>query len=435
MISIYVPQVNNRIRYTFDVIFKSILQSEYTLTSDEKGFKKETGVKISYANQPVGTELFFFATPLLFEKKVKEQSIEVFESKEGKAFFKTNDKSALPYDPFATSFYLITRYEEYLPHYKDQLGRFPAAESLAIKNDFLQTPLIDIWSLKIKELIISTYPRSKGLFKDRAYSFCPTYDIDSAYAYSSKGIVRNIGGYAKALLDGNVTEISERTKVLLHSQKDPFDSYEYLLNLQNKYQLKPIYFFLVGDYGEYDKNISYRDPQFQELIKSTADYAEIGIHPSYASNSDFTVLTKEIKRLSEILKREPKKSRQHFLKLEIPKTYQNLLHSDVLEDFSMGYASNIGFRASTATPFYFYNLDLEMPTSLKVNPFSIMDATFQFYLKVSPEEALELTKPIIETVKSVNATFSTLFHNNTLGDTSAGKRWRWLYEEIIKLAL
>ena len=73
-------------------------------------------------------------------------------------FFKTGPKSAIPYDIFAASFYLITRYEEYLPHVKDIHGRYTAEQSLAFKYRFLEKPVVDIWAYKLLEALKEKFP-------------------------------------------------------------------------------------------------------------------------------------------------------------------------------------------------------------------------------------------------------------------------------------
>ena len=40
---------------------------------------------------------------------------------------------------------MLSRYEEYLPHIKDEYGRFEAKESLAFKYGFLEIPIVDKW--------------------------------------------------------------------------------------------------------------------------------------------------------------------------------------------------------------------------------------------------------------------------------------------------
>ena len=247
--------------------------------------------------------------------------------------------------------------------------------------------------------------------------------------------MRHVGAFSLALFTLNFKKIIERLRVLTGLESDPYNTYEWQLTIRNKYHLKQIYFFLVGDYGEYDKNIPIEGSRrFQTLIKSIADYAEVGVHPSYASNKNKDQLRKVIRRLSKVLKREVTKSRQHFLKITFPDTYRNLLEFDIQEDYSLGYASEIGFRASICSPFNFYDLDLDIETKLKLIPFMLMDGTMKDYMKLSPEESINRAKELVDEVKAVNGVFVTLWHNQSVNDRDAWKGWRNVYEAIVDYA-
>jgi len=215
---------------------------------------------------------------------------------------------------------------------------------------------------------------------------------------------------------------------------DPYHTYELMHDLHKRYKINVIYFFLLGEYGENDKNVSVDNRNFQSLIQSLADYADAGIHPSYGSNIKDGRLQKEVQLLTKILKREVTKSRQHFLKIRLPDTYRKLISVDIKEDFTMGYAGNIGFRAGICSSFYFYDLDQEVQTPLLIHPFAVMDATFRYYLKVNPEQVIDLIKPLIEEVKAVNGTFISLWHNESLSENHIWKGYRDIYEELLKIA-
>jgi hypothetical protein len=403
------------------------------LTSDVTLFKAHTEEKISYTNNPVGDELFFVSRNLLFETGITEQNITVFEFNEHSAFFATGKLSALPFDVFAASFYLVSRYEEYLPHIRDEHDRFNPMDSLAFKYSFLQKPLINIWAKWVKELLERKFPSIQ--FPQKKYSFISTIDIDNAYAYREKGVTRSIGGYLKSFFRLDLSEIAERTKVLLRLEKDPYDTYSFQLEMLKKYQFRSIYFFLLGDYGINDKNLPVESKKFQALIKMLGDYAEVGIHPSYGSNKSKDQLKKEVMRLSKVMHKEVTNSRQHFLKLTLPETYRNLIDLDITDDYTMGYASLVGFRASICTAFNFYDLDNELETNLKIHPFAIMEGTLKYYMKIPPESAMQHIKPLIDEVKSVNGTFISLWHNDTLNNQKIWKGWKSIYEQMVVYAV
>lgn len=427
---VYSAKITNRSRYIFRLFFKEHLGLDLELTDQPQKLLEWSGPKISYAQTPVGDELFFFSRNLILESGIREQNISVFDWEGHKVFFATGKSSALPFDPFSCAFYLVSRYEEYLPHIRDRLDRFDAHSSLAWEHGFLETPVVNHWIRMVGDLLQRKY--SEIVLKKTVYSFTPTIDIDNAYAYRMKGVMRNTGGYLKALTKFDFSDFRLRTRVLLGLEKDPYDTYDFQLEMQKKYHFKPIYFFLLGDYGVNDKNISPQNRRFQELIRSLADYSSVGIHPSFGSNTDAAKLPIEVSRLKNIVHSEVTKSRQHFLMLKFPETYRHLLERDITDDYSMGFANECGFRAGICTPFNFYDLDLESETTLKVHPFAVMDATLNLYMKLSPDEAIERVKKLTDACRAVDGSMMILWHNETLSDAKEWKDWKVVYEAIVK---
>ena len=321
MILVYSHKITHRTKYIFRLIFKDVLKTDVSFTENKTKFEDSILPKINYSNQKTETGIFFKPSYLLFESGIKEQEIEIFEHNQNKCFFRVSNESAMPFDVFAASFYLVTRYEEYLPQIHDQFDRFTASESLAYQHKFLKKPLINIWANELAEIVINHYP--EFVFPQQQFNYISTIDIDNAYAYKNKGLLRIVAGLLKSLINGN--DFKNRLNVLFHKAQDPYDTYDEQFEIHRKFNVKPIYFFLVGDYGLNDKNITVKNKKFQSLIKSLADYYEVGIHPSYSSNADVDILIKEINRLKNITHRDVKKSRQHFLKLTLPLTYRNLI--------------------------------------------------------------------------------------------------------------
>jgi len=222
--------------------------------------------------------------------------------------------------------------------------------------------------------------------------------------------------------------------VIFNLKKDPFDTFEQFLTTRKKQQIKTIFFFLIGDYTTFDTNVSASKTKYRLLIKEMLDYASVGLHPSYFTMNNASLLKKEKKRLEGIINMPIQRSRQHYLRLSLPETYQNLIDLEIEEDYSMGYASNVGFRASTCTPFYFYDLDFEIQTPLKIFPFALMDTTLNDYMKLTPRQSLGKIRDLKNEVKAVDGTFITLFHNESLSDYLRWKGWKRLFDSMIKIA-
>lgn len=431
-IFIYTQKITPRVKYIFNLIFKDCLGITYTLTNNVDDYRAFEGYKFSYASQEIDAEFHIMSHGLLFESGIKEQAIEMQNHDAFiKYFFKTYH-SSLPFDVFSASFYLVSRYEEYLPYLPDVFNRFEAESSLAYQYDFLRIPLVNVWIQELEKLLFQKFPLLK--VTHRTYSYTSTIDIDNAYKYKEKGMMRSLGGYINSILKLDKQDISRRTSVLLKKEKDPFDSYAYQLEIQKKYQLHVIYFYLLGDYGVNDKNHPSNNRHFQRLIKHLSDYALPGIHPSYGSNGNPTQVKIEMNRLAVITRREIIHSRQHFSILKFPDTYFNLQELGIMHDYSMGYTTHNGFRASICSPFYWYDLDDEIETSLKIHPYCLTETSLRYKDKAIPDTMPSVAKVLIDEVKKYHGELVTIFHNDTMGGTQEWLEWGNAYEDIVKLA-
>jgi len=430
MLLIYTHKITPRITYTFNHIFKRILLIPIKFTTKIDEFVAFNGPKITYTKAPLGNEFFIKSNDLLFEQGINNIDIKVYNWDGVSCFFKLGSKSSIPFDIFAASFYLLSRYEEYLPHVKDNFERYPATESIAFKNNFLEDPVIDIWAYKLRDLLKKRFENI--LLKQREFNAISTIDIDNAFAFKNKNLMRTIAGFLNDILMFRFKQFWRRALVIFNFEKDPFDQYKQILNLQKIYNIPTIFFFLVSDYTTYDKNISHNNIKFISLIKSVADYAKIGLHPSFFTMKNEVILKKERKRLEEILNTPIQKSRHHYLRIDLPETYQKLIDLEIFEDYTMGYAQHCGFRAGTCTPFYFYDLDFEIQTPLKVYSFAFMDGTLKDYLFLSNRKANTKIRSLISKVKAVDGTFISIFHNETLSETGRWKGWSKIYHNMLQ---
>jgi hypothetical protein len=434
----YSHNITARLKYITDFIGSQVLGEPFQLTSDKAFFVQHDGEKLSYdKDQNTVSEFHIEPCGLLFQTGIMEQAIKCFEvngsrdDKSYKAFFKTTGD--YPFDIFAASFYLMSRYEEYLPHQKDIYGRYAHESSLAFKENFLHLPLINIWVQHFRQALQIKFPALKTY--RASFAFVPTYDIDEAFSYKHKQLWRTIGGMAKSLVKGQWFSLGERIRVLFGSTNDPFNSFEWMDQINQQFQLKPIYFFLVaGKTGKYDKNILPSKKSMQELIQRHGIRYSIGIHPSWQSGDDSEKLKYEILRLGHISGKRILASRQHFIRFTLPDTYRCLIELGIESDFSMGYGTINGFRASIASPFHWYDLQKEDQTQLLLFPFCFMEANSFFEQKFSPAQAFEELKHYHQVIKSVQGTLVTIWHNTFLGTSNLFKGWKEVYESFVRHA-
>lgn len=427
MLLIYTHKITPRFTYIMKHIFNKMLLVEITFTTKIEEFIAHSGPKITYTKQPLQSEFFIKSHELLFEQGLNDYDIKIQDWAGTPCFFTTSDKSSLPFDVFAASFYFLSRYEEYLPHVKDEHGRYPFQESLGFKNNFLQTPVVDIWISKLKKALLERFPDM--VFGTKEYNQLSLIDVAVSSEYTGRGIIRTLAGYLLDIGRFRLSRVWNRTLVLLTIRKDPFNNFNWLISLHKKAKAKAIFFFLLADYATYDKNISINHNQLRNLIKKVADYNIVSLMASYKSVDNLKTLKKERRRLIEIINRPVKRIRYRYNRLIIPETYQNLVEVEFNEDYSMGYDKALGFRAGTCTPFYFFDLSHETQLPVKVNPFCVHTSALN--LIESKEIDVEIQQ-LKETVQTVNGNFTTVFLNDYFG-VKTQHNWKETYKKLIEV--
>jgi len=427
---LYSSHITPRLRYIIDFISKELFDEPIVIIDDKEKFINDNNPKLNYSdNEFSDNEFYIKPVSLLFENDIKKQPINCFELNYHKAFFQTSGDFHL--DIFAASFYLLSRYEEYLPHEKDEYNRYAYTNSLAHKENFLNQPLINIWLQEFKQALKKKFPDL--IFRRSFFQFMPTYDIDVAYSYLHKGWWRNAGGLLRSIGTGEWKNAKERINVLQKKRRDPYDAYEWLDSLHLYCRLKPYYFFLVAkEQKGYDKNISPTENGLQDLIQYHAAGYTVGIHPSWQSNDDEKLLKEEIEWLEYIADKKIVHSRQHYIKLTLPETYGRLINAGIEKDFSMGYGSINGFRASVASSFFWYDLEKEKQTTLQILPFCFMDANSFYEQKFTAQQAMTELLNYYNAIKKVNGLMITIWHNHFLGTDPMFAGWKEVYEVFLK---
>ncbi len=427
---LYTEHNTNRLQYIVEFFSSELFDEPIRITTDQQAFQQSSEPRINYSNTEFSEKEFFIRkTHLLFEPGIREQVTDCFELNYHKAFFQTSGDFS--FDIFAASFYLISRYEEYLPHKEDAYGRYAHENSLAFREDFLKWPLVNIWLQEFKKALSKKFAGIN--FRYGSFKFIPTYDIDSAYSYLHKGWKRNLGGLLKSIREGKWSAVNNRIGVLMRKRKDPFDTYEWLDSLHLYARTNACYFFLVAASQKgYDKNISPRKKALQDLIRYHAKGYKVGIHPSWQSGDQEQLLKEELEWLEYQADKKIIYSRQHYIRMKIPETYRRLEEVGIESDFSMGYGSCNGFRASVASSFYWYDLEKEEKTRFRVFPFCFMDANSFYENKFSAKQAWEELMHYYYAIRKVNGLMITIWHNHFLGTAPEFAGWKELYETFIR---
>ena len=419
--------------YVFEFIFEDILRIPFSFTTRIEKLLSHQGIRLNYSEQTIDSAINLKPHDILFEQGVNYQNLDPVVYENDNYFFASSEDSFLPFDPFACSFYVLTRYEEYLERDLEKHRRYPARHSILKRKGLLTTPIINKWAYLIADKITRVHSEFKA--HPPTFNFLTSIDIDNAWAFKNKSSFRTFGACGKAIIKGDFKHIKERVQVIKGKAQDPYDTYSFITESYTGIEDKLCFFMLVGKPGKYDRNISPTNTNFRKLIKDLAAKFAIGIHPSYSSVNNEGRLKQEINTLEEILNNRIDSSRQHFLKLEFPTTYRRLIDAEISHDYTLGYAEDIGFRAGTAHPFFFYDLQNDEKTNLLIHPLQLMDVSMKDYLNLSPEESWERMKKIMYEIKKYGGTFISLWHNESLNDIGKWKGWKTIFTQMTNLAI
>ncbi len=425
MLLVFSDIISKRLSYTLGIIFED-RNVPFEIVNDPDVFRFAEGLKLVYSDYPFD-ETFPTISPatVLFEEDIRQHYL----SRKKWGGEEVISFDGVP-DPVASIFYLLSCYDEYLSEETDHHGRYPVKSSLVYNYGWLDKLMVERWSEEVLRFI-ERESETKIQTSKIPFKVVPTFDIDNAFAYRLKEGFRKWMSVSKDLLRFDKKRLEERRRVLKEGVRDPYDTYEIIESIIEKgFEVK--IFWLLGDYGNYDRNVSHEVEELRELIKSFSELCTVGLHPSYQSNDSRSVLLEEKSRIEEIISSEVTLSRQHFLKLKIPYTYEQLISSGLVNDFTLGFAELPGFRAGIARPFLWYNLKKEIITELSIHPFSYMDGTLNEYMGLSSDSAISKIDDLKNEVRKYGGDFVMIWHNETIGDYGKWEGWKSVLDHSLK---
>ncbi len=427
---VYCPEINNRVRYIWQDIAEIYWGFKPEITHDQEFFAQYSKEKLCYSPVPLKNfeNIWIEAHYLLFEKEVYPLTpiVEIYQSIP--CFFKSSVTSVLPFDWFASAFYTLTRYEEIVySKNRDEHNRYIASKSLGYIHGFLSIPVVDYWFLKTREILEKLYPNLP--FKKNSGTINLSIDVDSFFAYKGKSSVINVGIFIKNLVRLKFSSCKEQFKSLLNLQTDPYDHVHIWKNIIQKNNIKAYFFIHCGKRSSFDPGF-YPSKKIKKYIHQIQSFATIGIHPSYIAHKHKNITLFEKKTLEKFSENKIIHSRQHFILLQFPETYQTLTECEIKHDYTMGYPNEIGFRAGTGKSFPYFNLNQNNQTDLIIHPFQITDIAL--FMQNESENLLKAQNAIKEALKTGSDIF-LLCHSNILTDRKKIPHYFMVMEKLISL--
>lgn len=353
---------------------------------------------------------------------------------------KLDDTLILYADFIASTYFLISRYEEMLrPKIRDIHGRFPGKESLPYKAGFIDSPLVEEYGKllrdKLREVGVEIVDPPKQIRK-----IYLTHDVDQLSHY------RSVRGLVGGLLRG-IRRPNEGNKALKSYfgglKNDPWYTFPWMFKLDNSVRqmlgddrCEPVAFIKVGGGTRKEDKpfITHHIQDFQSLLNlCRKKNIIIGLHSSYEAGIYPERIAEEKKHLERVSKRQTTYNRHHYLDTREPDDMQALIDTGITDDFTLGYAEVAGFRLGTCRPVKWINPRTRQLTSLTLHPLTIMDNSLndKRYMYLNAHEAYEYCIRLINMVESWNGELVLLWHNRWVEDSMLSYH-RKLYQDIIK---
>lgn len=452
MIQIFIPNNNiNERKYIIDIIFNEFLGLEYKVKSRRKNEEDDSWIiELENKNKLIFEDHFFNKFP----EDLEYLKLENIPNKIGfteNDFIVENDAPIIygghkletishkqktiicGLDIFASSFFMLTRWEEYVNKNRDVYNRFPAYESLAFKNNFLDRPIVNEYVEMLWNMLAHLGINQKR--KTKEYQLYLTHDVDVPLRYTDwKSCLPEICGDILKRKDPilAIKKIIEKLLVHLGLQKDPFDTFDYLMDISEKVGVKSYFFFMGEGVTSFDNAYQSSNIFIKKLVKNIKNRGhEIGIHPTFNAYNDSDQFKKEKEELEKEFKTSIAFGREHFLRFEVPVTWQIWEDNDMKWDSTLGYADKVGFRCGVCFEYSVFNILTRKKLRLKERPLIVMEASFLTY---SPEyEAIKMEEKItklMKVVKKYNGEFVFIWHNSSF-NVNRWKEHQYIYEKVL----
>lgn len=330
-------------------------------------------------------------------------------------FAQTEENTVLGIDIFASSFFMLTRWEEVVNDTKDTHQRFPHQAAYAYQQNFLHRPVVNEYVALLQKLLLQL--GYQGSFKKRSFELIPTHDVDHIrYWKSEKQMKRQLGGdilkrYNPLLA---MKTYREYQNVARGKMKDPYDTFDFLMSKSEEVGLKSRFYFIAGGKTEHEGNYDIHSPEAKSLIQKIKERGHIiGIHPSYDSYLDLEMLKAEKQTLEEVAGQEITEGRQHYLRFSVPETWQNWEDAGLKVDSSMNYAGYEGYRCGTASAFPVFNVKTRRQLKLLERPMVLMDTNpIMHNFNDISKDYKEVNSYFIEKSRLYAMPLTVLFHNS-----------------------
>jgi hypothetical protein len=319
-------------------------------------------------------------------------------------------------DLFASAFFMLSRFEEHILSNKDNFGRFDEDYSLSIQNSFAHIPVVNRYANLLQKLL-EELEFIDIVKNEKRFKIVPTHDIDYLYFYNSFSVffqrfykcIFKYKNFPQAL-----KETQNYLRVLLHVKKDPYDTFDEIMQLSEKNKFTSYFFFIASNHSKYDQDYNINSSKIKDQIKNILDRGhQVGLHVGYDSFNNKELLSKEFQTMKQLVP-ELSFSRQHYLRFDMSITPTLLNDIGLKWDSSIGFSKHIGFRSGSCYPYHLFDIHKREKLRIQEKPLVVMDTALASIANISSiENAKTQFFELVKNVKQEDGEFIILWHNSS----------------------
>lgn len=337
-------------------------------------------------------------------------------------------------DLFASCFFMLSRWEEYVIKDKDTFQRFDGSKAHCRLHSYHNRPVVDEWTQGLKNMLLFLDPTLK--IKKHVFKKKITCDVDFfTYPYV-RNFVKNL------VLYRNFSEAQRIIRWNFKKEDPYFEGLKKVLDINEKYGQKVAFYFIPYCTSLLKDSLHFfsRKKVLSILSELQSRGHEIGIHPGFYTYNNPENFARSVnafhKMAGSIIGSQPHVGgRQHYLRWEFPTTLRLWEEHGLHYDSTLGFADTSGFRCGTCRPYYLFDVVRQRKTSLLEYPLIVMETTvFDFSTRKKNSnrnnfsQNFEWIMQLKNTCNKYDGVFTLLWHNSNL----VAPEYVQLYEEVVK---
>lgn len=333
-------------------------------------------------------------------------------------------------DIFAATFFMLTRWEEYVLRERDAHGRFPAKSAAAVRFGFLDRPVVNEWADLLYAMLFQLgWEQARP---ERSFQLSVSCDVDHPRLWwSVLDRFKTLAGSLFVRFDIRETRFWLRHHFF--KTRDPYDVFDEWMDILELHGLRAHFNFLGDRPRSSDCYYPIDHPFIRKMMGKLADRGHaIGFHPSYEACDNPDMFRHELNSVREISPIPVMNGRQHYLRFAVPYTWKIWEWEAMDWDSTLGYSEMEGFRCGICHDYPVFDPIERRITSLREKPLIAMDVTLALYRKYTPEEALERLQQLKRQVIKHRGEFVFLWHNSSW-NTYFWAPWKKVFLEFLSI--